>query len=109
MQTENKLFEDLSKVATSAFGTLAGVGREVEENARRRAREFVGGTDAVARDEFEAVKAMAATAREAVETLKAEIAALKAEVAAMKGEAPAKPAKKAAASAAKPAKKAVGP
>ena len=44
MQTENKLFEDLSKVATSALGTLAGVGREVEENARRRAREFVGGS-----------------------------------------------------------------
>lgn len=94
MQTDNKLFEDLSKVATSAFGTLAGVGREVEENARRRAREFVGGTDAVSRDEFEAVKAMAATAREGVEALKAEVVALKAEVAAMKVEAPVKPAKK---------------
>jgi BMFP domain-containing protein YqiC len=109
MQTENKLFEDLSKVATSAFGTLAGVGREVEENARRRAREFVGGADAVARDEFEAVKAMAATAREAVETLKAEVAALKAEMATLRGEAPAKPAKKAGVSEGKAAKKAVGP
>jgi BMFP domain-containing protein YqiC len=94
MQTENKLFEDLSKVATSALGTLAGVSREVEENARRRAREFVGGVDAVSRDEFEAVKAMAAAAREAAEALKAEVAALKAEMAAMKGEAPVKPAKK---------------
>ena len=30
MQTDNKLFEDLSKVATSALGTIAGVTREVE-------------------------------------------------------------------------------
>ena len=63
MQTDNKFFEDLSKVATSALGTLAGVGREVEENARRRAREFVAGQDAIDRDEFEAVKATAAAAR----------------------------------------------
>jgi BMFP domain-containing protein YqiC len=105
MQTENKLFEDLSKVATSAFGTLAGVGREVEENARRRAREFVGGTDAVSRDEFEAVKAMAATAREAVEVLKADVAALQAEIAALRGDGAAKPAK----AATKAAKKAATP
>lgn len=84
MQTENKLFDDISKVATAALGTLAGVGREVEENARRRAREFVGGADAVERDEFEAVKANAAAAREAVEVLKTEIAALRAEIAALK-------------------------
>jgi BMFP domain-containing protein YqiC len=84
MQTENKFFEDLSKVATSALGTIAGVGREVEENARRRAREFVAGADAVDRDEFEAVKATAAAAREAVEALRAEIAVLRAEIAAAK-------------------------
>ena len=82
MQTDNKFFEDLSKVATSALGTLAGVGREVEENARRRAREFVAGHDAIDRDEFETVKATAAAAREAVEVLKAEVAALRAEIAA---------------------------
>lgn len=83
MQTENKLFEDISKVATSAFGTLAGVGREVEENARRRAREFVGGADAIDRDEFEAVKANAAAAREAVEVMKAELIELRAEITAL--------------------------
>ncbi|MFZ4109859.1 MAG: accessory factor UbiK family protein [Polymorphobacter sp.] len=95
MQTDNKFFEDLSKVATSALGTLAGVGREVEENARRRAREFVAGQDAIDRDEFEAVKATAAAAREAVEVLKAEIAALRAEIAAAKPVAKAAKAEKA--------------
>lgn len=105
MQTENKFFEDLSKVATSALGTLAGVGREVEENARRRAREFVAGDESVGRDEFEAAKATAAAAREAVELLKAEVAALRAEIAALSGAASV--AVKAAAP--KPAKKAVKP
>jgi BMFP domain-containing protein YqiC len=95
MQTDNKFFEDLSKVATSALGTIAGVGREVEENARRRARDFVAGSDAVDRDEFEAVKATAAAAREAVEGLKAEIAALRAEIAAAKPAAKAAKAEKA--------------
>lgn len=95
MQTENKFFEDLSKVATSALGTIAGVGREVEENARRRAREFVAGADAIDRDEFEAVKATATAAREAVESLKAEIAALRAEIAALKPAAKAAKAEKA--------------
>lgn len=80
MQNQNKLFEDLSKVATSALGTLAGVGREVEEQARRKAREFVAGDEAISRDEFEAVKANAMAAREAVETLKAEVAALRAQL-----------------------------
>ncbi len=77
MQTENRIFADFAKVATSAMGTFAGVGRELETAARNRLRDAVGGLDMVSRDEFEAVKAMAATAREEVEALRAEIAALK--------------------------------
>lgn len=83
MQTENKLFEDFSKVATAAMGTIAGMTREVGEDARRRARDFVGAADGVDREEFDAVKANAAAAREAVEVLKVEIAALRAEIAAL--------------------------
>ncbi|MBC7504152.1 MAG: accessory factor UbiK family protein [Sandarakinorhabdus sp.] len=83
MQTENRLFEDFSKVATAAMGTLAGMGREVSEDARRRARDFVGAADAVEREEFEAVKANAAAAREAVEVLKGEIAVLRDQIAAL--------------------------
>lgn len=78
MQSQNKIFEDLSKVATSAFGTVAGLGREVETMARNRVREMAGAADMVSRDEFEAVKAMAANARAEVELLKVEIAAIKA-------------------------------
>jgi BMFP domain-containing protein YqiC len=78
MQSQNKIFEDFSKVATSALGTFAGLGREVETQVRSRVKEMVGGLDMVSRDEFEAVKAMAANARAEVEALKAEIAAMKA-------------------------------
>ncbi len=80
MQTQNRFFEDLSKVATSAMGTMAGVGREVEEQVRRKVRELVGGMDLVERDEFETVRASAAAAREEVESLKAEIAAIRAKL-----------------------------
>lgn len=78
MQSQNKIFEDLSKVATSALGTFAGLGREVETMAKNRVREMAGAADMISRDEFEAVKAMAANARAEVELLKAEIAAMKA-------------------------------
>jgi BMFP domain-containing protein YqiC len=81
MQSQNKIFEDLSKVATSALGTFAGLGREVETMAKNRVREMAGSADMVSRDEFEAVKAMAANARAEVELLRTEVAALKAMIA----------------------------
>jgi BMFP domain-containing protein YqiC len=43
-------------------------------------REWMGGMDFVSRDEFEAVKAMAAKAREENEELKARVAALEAKL-----------------------------
>ena len=80
MQSENRIFADLSRVATAAMGTLAGVGREIETATRSRLREAVGGLDLVERDEFEAVKEMAANARAEVEVLRAEIAAMRAQL-----------------------------
>ncbi|MBU6164944.1 MAG: accessory factor UbiK family protein [Alphaproteobacteria bacterium] len=85
MQNDNKLFEDLSKVATAAMGTLAGAGKELSEAARDRMKDFVGAAD-ISRDEFDAVKATAMAAREAVEQLKAEVAALKAQIAASRAD-----------------------
>jgi BMFP domain-containing protein YqiC len=84
MQNDNKLFEDLSKVATAAMGTLAGATKELSGAARDRMKDFVGAAD-ISRDEFDAVKSVAMAAREAVEQLKAEVAALKAELAAKSG------------------------
>jgi len=76
MQSENRLFDDLVKFVNGAAGTLAGMGREAEAATRERAREWIGGLDFVSRDEFEAVKAMAASARDEAEALKARLDAL---------------------------------
>ena len=76
MQSENRLFDDLSRLINGAAGTVAGVGREFESNARERAKEWIGGLDFVSREEFDAVKAMAAQAREQVVALEARLAAL---------------------------------
>src|SRR3546814_17961230 len=76
MQTENRFFDDFAKLINGAAGTLAGVGREAEAAARERAKEWIGGLDFVSRDEFEAVKEMAAKAREEAEALRARLEAL---------------------------------
>ena len=80
MQSENKLFDDFVKMVNGVAGPMAGVGREAEANMREKAREWMAGADFVSRDEFEAVKAMAAAARDENETLKSRIAALEAKV-----------------------------
>lgn len=76
MQSENRIFDDLAKMMNGVAGTMAGMGREAEGSMREKMREWVGGMDFVARDEFEAVKAMAAAARDENEALKARIEAL---------------------------------
>ncbi len=80
MQSQNPLIADFVKLANSAAGTLAGMTREAREAARERARETFGGMDFVSREEFDAVKAMAAKAREANEALADRVAALEARI-----------------------------
>ena len=78
MQSQNRIFDDLAKMMHGVAGTMAGMGREAESSMREKMREWVGGMDFVARDEFEAVKAMAAAARDENEALKKRIVALEA-------------------------------
>jgi BMFP domain-containing protein YqiC len=78
MQSENRIFDDLVKFVNGAAGTIAGMGREAEAATRERAKEWLGGLDFVSRDEFEAVKAMAAAARDDADKLKARLDALEA-------------------------------
>jgi len=89
MQTDNRLFDDFVKFVNGAAGTMAGMARETSEAARERAKEWIGGMDFVARDEFDAVKAMAAAARDEADALKARVAALEAQLAGQAAPAPA--------------------
>lgn len=81
MQSENPLIADLVKLANAAAGTVAGMTREAREGARERVREAVGGLDFVSREEFDAVKDMAARARADSERLAERVAALEAKLA----------------------------
>ncbi|MGN3973611.1 accessory factor UbiK family protein [Tsuneonella sp. SYSU-LHT278] len=78
MQSENPLVADLVKLANAAAGTFAGMTREARDGARERMREAFGGLDFVSREEFDAVKDMAARAREDSERLAARVDALEA-------------------------------
>ena len=78
MQSQNRIFDDLAKMMNGVAGTMAGMGREAESSMREKMREWVGGMDFVSRDEFEAVKAMAAAARDENDRLKKRIEALEA-------------------------------
>jgi len=95
MQTTGRFFDDIARVASGAAGALSGVKDEVEALVKHRMERILADMDLVPRDEFEAVKEVAATARAEQEKLEARIAALEA---ALAGEpSPRKTAKKAAA------------
>lgn len=63
MQTDNRFFDDLARVASGAAGTLAGLRHEIEALIRQRLDRLLDGMDLVSREEFDAVKAVAAKAR----------------------------------------------
>ncbi|MXP46219.1 accessory factor UbiK family protein [Altererythrobacter luteolus] len=81
MQSQNPMIADFVKLANSAAGTFAGMTREARESARERLKEAMGGMDFVSREEFDAVKDMAAKAREENEKLAERLAALEAKLA----------------------------
>jgi len=95
MQTQSKLFDDLAKVANGAVSTLMGMKDELDILVRQRVEKFLAGADLVPRDEFDAVKAMAAKSREENETLAARVDALEKALKDEKGPAKKAPAKKA--------------
>ena len=78
MQSQNPMIADFVKLVNGAAGTIAGMTREAQEGARERIKETVGGLDFVSREEFEAVKEMAAKARAENEALSARLDALEA-------------------------------
>jgi BMFP domain-containing protein YqiC len=82
MQSQNRFFDDLARVAAGAIGTLSGIRSEVETRVREQLERVLAGMDLVSRDEFEAVKAMAAKARSEQEDLQNRLAVLESRLAA---------------------------
>jgi BMFP domain-containing protein YqiC len=81
MQSQNRFFDDLARVANGAVGALSGVRADIEARIRDQLERVLAGMDVVSREEFEAVKAMAAKARDEQEELLRRIAALESQLA----------------------------
>lgn len=92
MQTRNRVLDDLAKVAGGAVSTMAGIKGEVDTLVRQQLERLMAQMDAVPRDEFEAVKAVAVKARAEQEKLEKRLARLEARLA--KGASPKTAAKK---------------
>ena len=83
-QSNNRFLDELAKLMTDAAGAAQGMRREVESLMRAQGERLLRDLDVVQREEFEAVKEMAAKAREENERLAARIAALESEIASLR-------------------------
>jgi BMFP domain-containing protein YqiC len=76
VQTTNRFFDEMARLMNDAAGVASGVRREVETIFQTQAERILRNLDVVTREEFEAIKEMAARAREENERLSARIAEL---------------------------------
>lgn len=76
MQRRGRIFDDLAKVAGGAASTLSGVKAEIEGLIRQQIERLLVNADMVPRDEFDAVKAVAAKARSEQEALEIRVRAV---------------------------------
>ncbi len=83
MQTDNRLFDDLAKVANGALHTVSGVRDEIETRLRERLERWLTDMDMVPREEFEAIKGVAQKARSEQEELVTKVKDLESRIAAL--------------------------
>ena len=82
MAPRGRIFDEMAKLMTDAAGVAQGVRREAETAVKTQAERLLSTMDVVSREEFEAVREMAAAARDENEALKTRLAALEAKLAA---------------------------
>jgi BMFP domain-containing protein YqiC len=76
MQSNNRFFDDMSKVMTNAMGVAQGAKDEAETAMKSWIDRWMADREFVTREEFDAVKSMAQKAREENAALSARIEAL---------------------------------
>ncbi len=81
MAPRGRIFDEMAKLMTDAAGVAQGVRREAETAVKTQAERLLSSMDVVSREEFEAVREMAATARDENEALKLRMIALEAKLA----------------------------
>jgi len=80
MQTDNRFLDGMARFLTNAAGAAQAFKAEMETMMKARVEKMISDLDFVPRDEFEAVKAMAAKARTENEKLAARLAELEAKL-----------------------------
>ena len=81
MQTQNRLLDDLARVASSAMGIATGMRSEAEARLREQFEKIISQMDLVTREEHEVVQAMAQKAREDQEEMAERVEKLEARIA----------------------------
>jgi BMFP domain-containing protein YqiC len=76
VEPRRRILDDLARLVTDAAGVAQGVRREAETLARAQLDRLIATMDLVSREEFEAVRDMAALARDENEALRKRIDAL---------------------------------
>jgi hypothetical protein len=89
MQADNRVLDGMARFFTNAAGAAQAFKAEMETMIKARVERLIAELDFVPREEFDAVKAMAAKARSENEKLSTRLAGLEAKL----GVAPAKPAR----------------
>lgn len=84
MQTSNRILDDMAKVASGAVSAVTGLKGDAEGVLRRQMEKLLADMDLVTREEFDAVKAMAANARAEQEKLQTRVDALESQLKAKK-------------------------
>ncbi len=64
MQSDNRILDDMAKVATGAIGSLTGLRQEIEAKVQQHLERLLGRMNLVTREEFETMKEVAQAARE---------------------------------------------
>lgn len=79
-QTRGRIFDDFAQLVTDAAGVAHGMRREAETAVKTQAERLLASMNVVTREEFEAVRDMAALARDENEELRRRLAALELKV-----------------------------
>lgn len=63
MQSDNRILDDMAKVATGALGSLTGLRAEIEAKVQQQLERLLSRMNLVSREEFETMKSVAQEAR----------------------------------------------
>jgi len=79
-EARGSVFDDFTRLIGDATGMAQGVRRELEQAVKGQFERWLATLDVVTREEFEAVKEMAARARDENDKLEARLAAVEAKL-----------------------------